>query len=400
MANIKIGGVTYNNVDTLKIKNADTNEYTDWKGAIPGGYMATFKVSGDDYAITSIQKGGAVNKPGDPVVDGYVEGWSVDSSYSTLVKFPYTLSGDTTFYAKISQYRQVPVKYNSSGQFSTISNMDKSKTYTVFIKSHDDVSGFISFVNNTWTVSYPETMSQYDYRVYLSSQTETSVDFWYGASPHNGRSSVSGAVLEAATELSVSFFSGITSWSTINYNYWECLVEGTPITLADRTTKPVEDITYDDDLLVWNFYEGKLDSAKPCWIMKPQTATKYNLCKFSNGSEVGFVGPGENIGYHRIYNDETKMFTHTGVPETPIGTHTFAEDGSFPELVSQEVIQKGVRFYNIGTTKHINLFANGILTSARISNKYAIQDMKYVGDRLISEEDEQKYILRVLETKC
>ncbi len=187
--------------------------------------------------------------------------------------------------------------------------------------------------------------------------------------------------------------------TTQSLAYYICIKEGTLITLADRTKKPIEDITYDDDILVWNFYESKFDSAKPCWIIKPQVATEYNLCKFSNGAEVGFVGQGGDIGYHRIYNDEAKAFTHTGVTDTPVGTHTFAEDATFPELISQEVIKKPVRFYNVGTTKHINLFANGILTSSRISNKYAIENMKYVGDRLISEEDEQAYVDEKL-TRC
>ena len=193
----------------------------------------------------------------------------------------------------------------------------------------------------------------------------------------------------------------ITDFANIQYNQlipkYQCIIEGTLITLADYTKKPIEDITYDDDLLVWNFYEGKFDSAKPVWITKPRLVHEYNLCKFSNGVDVGFVGNGGNEGYHRIYNDETKTFTHTGVVETPIGTHTFAEDGSFPELISQKVIKTPIRYYNIGTKEHINLFSNGILTSSRISNKYAIENMKYIGDRLISEKDEQEYIKHTLE---
>lgn len=392
MKNIKIGGVIYNNVDTLKIKNADTNEYTDWKGAIPGGYTATFKVSGDDYTIISIQSGCAISKPTDPkLTDHFVAGWSLDETYASTIEFPYTLTQDTTFYAQIVQSRQIPIVKDTTKDLGVISGLNKNRIYTVGESgSSDSDLSYISWNGTKWI----RENGWYN----ISALTEDSVGIYTGSGGCGGWNS--GACVEAPSRLNaVDFKKNVKQWEQ-SIPWYQCLVEGTPVTLANRTTKPVEDITYDDDLLVWNFYEGKLDSAKPCWIMKPQTATKYNLCRFSNGSEVGFVGPGEDIGYHRIYNDEAKLFTHTGVPETPIGTHTFAEDGSFPELMSQEVVQKDVRFYNIGTTKHINLFANGILTSARINNKYAIQDMKYVGDRLISEEDEQKYILRVLETKC
>ena len=48
-------------------------------------------------------------------------------------------------------------------------------------------------------------------------------------------------------------------------------------------------------------------------------------------------------------------------------------------------------FYNVITENHYNLFANGILTSCKLSNKYHIEDMKYVGEKLISDEEEKAY---------
>lgn len=176
---------------------------------------------------------------------------------------------------------------------------------------------------------------------------------------------------------------------------YPCMIEGTQITLADGSTKAVENITYDDELLVWNFYDGKFDTAKPSWIKIEQIAPEYNLVKFSNGAEVGFVGPGGDIGYHRVFNKEAKAFTHTGVVDTPNGTTTFAQDGSYPTVVSQEVIEKPVKYYNVITDKHYNLFANGILTSCRLSNEYMIENMRYVGERLITDEQIKAYFDKI-----
>lgn len=163
-----------------------------------------------------------------------------------------------------------------------------------------------------------------------------------------------------------------------------CLIKNTLITLSDGTKKYVQDITFDDELLVWDFYEGRFAKAKPMFIKKAELADEYNLCRFSDGTELGLVG---SDGYHRIWNNEANEFTHTGKPETPIGTHTFNERGEMPELISQEIIREPVEFYNIITEKHYNLFANGILTSKRWSNRYSIKDMKYVlGDERMSEE--------------
>ena len=186
----------------------------------------------------------------------------------------------------------------------------------------------------------------------------------------------------------------VTGDGTVTASY-SCLIEGTQITLADGTSKAIEDITYDDELLVWNFYDGKFDKAKPSWIKVEETAPRYNLVKFSNGSEVGFVGPGGDIGYHRVFNKEAKAFTHTGVKDTPNGTTTFAQDETFPTVVSQEVIEKEVKFYNVITENHYNLFANGILTSCKLSNKYRIENMRYVGEKLISDEQEKAYFERI-----
>lgn len=186
----------------------------------------------------------------------------------------------------------------------------------------------------------------------------------------------------------------ITGDGTITVDPW-CLIEGTQITLADGSTKAVENITYDDELLVWNFYAGRFDKAKPTWIKVAEVAPRYNLVKFSNGSEVGFVGAGGEKGYHRIFNKEAGAFTHTGCKETPNGTTTFAQDGTFPTVVSQEVVEKEVKFYNVITDKHYNLFANGILTSCKLSNKYRIEDMRYIGEKLISDEQEKAYFERI-----
>lgn len=181
---------------------------------------------------------------------------------------------------------------------------------------------------------------------------------------------------------------------TINLSF-QCLIEGTQIALADGTTKAIEDVTYDDELLVWNFYDGTFDKAKPAWIMKEQIADRYLKATFSNGAEVGFVGAGGEEGYHRIFNKEAGAFTHVGAKETPIETTTFAQDESTPRLVSQEVINKKINYYNVITDRHYNIFANGILTSCRLSNEYKIEDMKYVGERLITDGEIKAYFDKI-----
>ena len=183
----------------------------------------------------------------------------------------------------------------------------------------------------------------------------------------------------------------VTGDGTVGSFHITCFIEGTQISLADGTTKAIEDITHDDELLVWNFHEGKFDRAKPTWIKVEEIAPRYDLVKFSNGREFGTVGAGGEKGYHRVFNKEAGAFTHIGTSATPIGTTTFADDGTNPTIVSEEIIEKPVKYYNIITDKHFNIFANGILTSCRLSNKYHIEDMKYVGEPVIHEQEEKEY---------
>lgn len=168
---------------------------------------------------------------------------------------------------------------------------------------------------------------------------------------------------------------------------WPCFIAGTLITLADRSKKKVEEITYNDELLVWDFYKGEFSKAKPAWIKIEQEADVYNSLTFDNKITLGLVGAGGEKGYHRIYNIESDSFTHTGTADTPIGTHTFTEAGKITKLIKQELITEKVKFYNIITDKYYNLFANGILTSCFLSNQYDIRDMKYVLDERNFDED-------------
>ena len=156
-----------------------------------------------------------------------------------------------------------------------------------------------------------------------------------------------------------------------------CIAKGTKITLANGLYKNIEDIDYNDDILVWNFDEGKFDSSKPLWIKKKEESMLYNLLKFSDGSEL------KTISQHRIFNKQKGMFTYPMTDDTPVGTITFNEKGEEVTLISKEKVQEHVEYYNVITDYHINLFANGILTSCRYNNIYPIKDMKFIKDNNI-----------------
>ena len=361
---------TWFTANTISNKlSVDLTTLPGWANLSSGNHVIKLKAKGSNYRDSELSEGVVVNKAGAVV---------------TII----------------------PVVKSTESIWSIIQNLNQSKIYTVAANprllsfqtpSVDELSSICAFkyVNGLWTIAHQTFDS------YIISQTSNSITFNFGVEAiPKGKSEndytyyAYGVVFEADEQISRNDISKYATEVSRDIARSTCIVEGTLITLANGTKKPIQDITYDDDLLVWNFYEGKIDTAKPCWIKVEQVAPEYNLCKFSNGVEVGFVGEGGNTGYHRIYNDEAKCFTHTGVAETPVGTTTFAEDSTMPKLISQEVVKEPVKFYNIITDKHYNLFANGILTSCRLSNKYKIEDMKYVGECLITEQEEKEYFDR------
>lgn len=193
----------------------------------------------------------------------------------------------------------------------------------------------------------------------------------------------SGITYVSSFEDSMAVFS-VASNGTMNITSYPCFVEGTQITLADGSTKNVEDITYDDELLVWNLYEGKLDKAKPIWIMAPKVASTYKKVTFSDGTVLKLVGPREKC--HRLFNVTEQKFIYAN---ECIGDEVYKQDGSIVKVVSCELVDEHVNYYNLITDKYYNCFAEGVLTGQMLNNTYRIKDMKYdTSERLIGEQEE------------
>lgn len=162
---------------------------------------------------------------------------------------------------------------------------------------------------------------------------------------------------------------------SVRFREFECFVEGTLISLADGTTKPIEDITYNDALLVWNFDEGRLDAAKPAWIKKEAVVDHYYENEFDNGTILNVTGlnPYGHVG-HEMFVVDDQTFDY--IPEI-VGKTAYSLSGN-TKLIRSEKKLAEVRYYNIITKHHFNLFANGILTSCSLNKLYPIRDMKFI----------------------
>lgn len=155
-----------------------------------------------------------------------------------------------------------------------------------------------------------------------------------------------------------------------------CLLAGTKIRLADGRDRNVEDVSYDDDLLVWDFDRGELGSAKPSWIKKAERGDYCFRNRYASGRELLATGRSDTGWAHRHFDVERGEFLN--MPST-VGDHVYTLDGA-DRHVASEYVEAECEYYNILTARHFNMFANGVLTSCRLNNFRKIENMKFVGE--------------------
>ena len=155
-----------------------------------------------------------------------------------------------------------------------------------------------------------------------------------------------------------------------------CFKEDTEITLSDLSKKKIQDITYNDKLLVWDFDNGCMNVDNVFWIKKEEIADYYYHITLENGNTIDLIG--SNGKCHRLFNYDDQIFESA---TDLIGKNIYTRQGIF-KVVDCVRINESCKFYNIITEHHINLFANDMLTSCKYNNAMPIVNMRFVKDNV------------------
>ena len=158
-----------------------------------------------------------------------------------------------------------------------------------------------------------------------------------------------------------------------------CLIEGTKILMADGTYKNVEDIQYDDLLLVYSHEIGDFVYEYPIWIESEKTTDYYQLNTFSDGTTL------KTYNTHTVFSvDANEYVDVTDHNKFKIGTRILKVEKindtyQFKEVsvTNIEIIQEKVKYYDVVTTRYYNSIADGVLTSdgrAALSNWALFED--------------------------
>ena len=158
-----------------------------------------------------------------------------------------------------------------------------------------------------------------------------------------------------------------------------CFAKGTPILLADGSYKNIEDITYSDRIMTWNFYTGEYE-ARPIAIIVDHGEQEYKVTdlQFENGNVVSIIAD------HGFFDWDLNKFVYLTAEnyEAYIG-HRFAlsELGGFSpvKLVNGCTYIKTTNAYSLTSVQNYNAIANGVLTAPPPGEFYNWVEM---GERL------------------
>ncbi len=233
------------------------------------------------------------------------------------------------------------------------------KVTSGYIHDTKQVYGMPVVVNNTLYFTISSTNG------YVSqSTTSRTVTLTYEFVDSNGKT------LTFSKTWSVTFSSSAKQYSYSDFcngtlkeaSSGGCVTPETLVTLADGTQKQIQHLTYEDQLLVWNFTTGEY-AVKPASAIVNHGADNYDVLhlQFSDGSEVKVI---DKHGFFDmdvnkfVFIDEKNVDSYVG--------HTFAKQGAgtygTAELVGYYVSNEFTEAYSILSHEYDNVFVEGMLS--------------------------------------
>lgn len=194
----------------------------------------------------------------------------------------------------------------------------------------------------------------------------------------------------------------------MNKNADQCIAEGTLITLADGRQVPVESLTGDELLLVWNLHTGRFDTAPVVFVdCEPRKAYSVIKLTFSDGTEV------KVISEHGFWDYDLNQYVYLDKNAASYIGHWFNKQATDEngEMISRRVQLTGVAIseeettpYSPVTYAHLCYYVNGMLSMpggiGGLFNTFEVdaETMRYDEARMA--EDIARYGLFTYEEFC
>lgn len=191
-------------------------------------------------------------------------------------------------------------------------------------------------------------------------------------------------------------------------DYSICVVPDTLVTLENGSQKRIDELNYSDEILAWDFEEGKYTATTPAVLYNHGEANHrvINL-SFDDGTSVRI------IGVHDLFDADVNEFV--GITEENVASyigHNFVKTDDLDntnkytttKLIDYKITEEYIGAYSILTAKHLNCFIEGMFSRSPSPNSlyedffdfFEIGDgMKY--DQEAMKKDIEKYGLYTYE---
>ena len=318
------------------VMNSVGEEQQTTSGSVKVTFSATDDYGVDHYVVTAYR-----------VVNGTPTQAATQTVAGTATEYTFTGLSEGTYYFEVTVY-------DAKGESD--SGTTASKEYRWVYNATINITN--GGPNGTTTVNYMDTFS-----------TTLTVNNGYNGI-NNLTVSMGGITLNSG-EYNYNTNSGAVSIDNVTGDIQitgtasgnnVCLIEGTKVKLANGEEKNIEDIDYDDLLLVWSYEEGRVVEEYPLWIEKGKKANEYTKITFSDSSTI-------NIYYDHAFfsGDENKFVNVQDEKLFHVGTHILKVNKKNElkevEVVKIETIQEDVNYYFVASTRYYNIISDDFITT-------------------------------------
>ncbi len=138
-----------------------------------------------------------------------------------------------------------------------------------------------------------------------------------------------------------------------------CLVEGSKVRLANGEEKLVDDLNYDDLLLVYDHEFGGFTYEYPIWMENVHERDFYQLTTFDDGTSLKTVGP------HSVFNVDTNRYSDISTISEGATIYKVDKNNKLykAKIERIETIHKHVKYYDVVSTRFYNLVADDVLVN-------------------------------------
>ena len=380
---VTAGGVEYTLTATIDGKN----------------YTASVKVTGTETSKESPSKISGPTAPGFGVAKSYGSDWSGAADVLTGVKIKYW---------SVAENKYVEFDFSNFTVPGNAGKLNGTNNYWEYTHSNND---FTLKVTNTVAIHsgksvYGMPILGTDGKLYFtisstngyvgSGTTSRSITMQYEFTDNNG-----GEKLTFTHTFNISYnkdgqysYNDFCNGTKTLLENEGCVTPDTLVTLADGSQKRIDEVSYEDQLLVWNFVNGEY-VAVPSIVVRNHGFGNYRVLtlNFSDGSKVNVIA---EHGFFDVALNEFVMIDEFNVANY-VG-HDFVQSAgngcNTVTLDSYSVAEEYTAAYSILTAVHYNCILGDMLTLTPnvIGGNYFMpfevgQDMRFDAEKMQSDID-------------